>query len=296
MEHSSNPTAMAGVKVSERDSQSVISRVSNEKLNELFKNCEAMITGKGKVKYLVALFFIIGLTWVGYGAYKHWFVDYEFANDLFSSQYHILPFIIQTIYEFIVFGLIFPFIGFKFVTILHSMRYICIELTKVEALKIRPLSPDKAGGLGTLGTYSLKMILVLLPLVIPLLLYPIFAELNELLSAGIILFIPALCFAFLYPLSGAHTAMSNYKKQELNLLSREFNKVYDEFIRDIRDNQVRDIPADFTIMENFEKLYQKAERMPVWPFNLEILSKLGAVIAAVGIPILVQVIRILMGL
>jgi hypothetical protein len=165
----------------------------------------------------------------------------------------------------------------------------------LESLKIRPLSPDKAGGLGNLGAYSLKMILVLLPLVVPLLLYPIFAELNEILSAGIILFIPALFFAFLYPLSGAHTAMSKYKKQELSLLSREFNKVYDEFTRDIRDNRMLDIPDDFRFMENFEKLYQKAERMPVWPFNMEILSKLGAVIAAVGIPILVQVIRILIG-
>lgn len=82
--------------------------------------------------------------------------------------------------------------------------------------------------------------------------------------------------------------MNKYKKQELSILSREFNRVYDEFIRDIRSKQLKEIPDDFELMDKLDQLYQKAESMPVWPFNLEILYKLGSVMVIVAIPILLQ--------
>ena len=249
-----------------------------------------MITGKGNTKYILGIFLIIGLAWAGYSAIIHWNVSYPYMSDFWSSQSNVPAFIVRTIYEFIIFGFIFPFIAFKYVMILHSIRYMCVELNKRDALKIRPLSPDKAGGLGALGAFNFKMVLVILPMIIPLVLYPIFGGLNELFSAGIIIYIPALCFAFFYPLSGAHNAMSKFKKQELSILSWEFNRVYDEFVRDIRSKQLKDIPDDFELMEKLDHLYQKAESMPVWPFNLAIFYKLGSVIVIVAIPILYEVI------
>jgi len=126
-------------------------------------------------------------------------------------------------------------------------------------------------------------------------LYPIFGELNELFSAGMLLYVPALCFAFLYPLGGAHDAMSRFKKQELSILSREFNRIHDEVVGDIRSKKLKQIPDDFALMEKLDQLHRKAETMPVWPFNLGTLSRLGAVIVAVGIPLVFEVIRVLSG-
>lgn len=183
----------------EVDTTSFTPLIPTEELNQLLKKCEGMITGKGNAKYILAIFLIIGLAWAGYGTYVHWFIKYNWMTDLFSSQHHVPAFIVRTIYEFIIFGFIFPFIAFKYVMILHSIRYMCVELNKRDALKIRPLSPDKAGGLGALGAFGFKMVVVLLPMIIPLLLYPIFGEMNALFSAGIIIYIPALIFAFFIP-------------------------------------------------------------------------------------------------
>jgi hypothetical protein len=294
MEYPSRTTVSNNNKAINKDATALNPLISTEGLNQLLKNCEGMIKGKGNAKYILAIFFVIGLAWAVYGATVHWNVGYTYMSDLWSSQNHVPAFILRTIYEGIIFVFIFPFLAFKHVMILHSIRYVCVELNKRNALRIRPLSPDKAGGLGALGAFCLKMVFVILPMMIPLVLYPIFGELNELFSAGIILYIPALIFAFLYPLSGAHNAMTKFKRQELSALSREFNRVYDEFVRDIRDRQLKDIPDDFELMGKMDQLYQKADSMPVWPFNLEILSKLGSVLVFVAIPILFEFISSIM--
>jgi hypothetical protein len=269
--------------------------ISTKRLNQLLKNCEGMIRGKGNARYILAVCFIGGLAWVATQARIHWIIDYPYLLDLWSSQNHVWAFVVRTIYEFIVFGVIFPWFFFIYIMILHSIRYICVELNKQDALKIRPLSPDKAGGLGALGAFSFKMILVILPMVIPLVLYPVFGAPNVLLRVGLIMYIPAVCFSFLYPLSGAHNAMAKFKRQELSALSREFNRVYDEFVRDTKSKQLEDIPRDMVLMEKLDQLYQKAESMPVWPFNLATLSKLLVFTIPVGIPILIDFIKALLG-
>lgn len=292
MKYPSRRTAVSNNnKAMDEDATSLNPLISTEGLNQLLRNCEGMIRGKGKTKYILAGFFIAGLAWVAYQAHMHWNVEYSYLLDLWSSQNHVSAFVARTIYECIVFGVIFPWIGFIYLMILHSIRYLCIELDKQEALKIRPLSPDKAGGLSALAAFSLKMILVILPMIIPVILYSIFGELNPLFKAGLFIFIPAVCISFLYPLSGAHNAMVKFKRQELSVLSRKFNRVYDQFVRDIRSKQLKVVPEDMALMEKLDQLYQKAESMPVWPFNLATLSKLGGVIVGIGIPILWDLIR-----
>ncbi len=243
-------------------------------------------------------FFVIGgLAWVVLATMAHWGqvietstiseeLAYKELGNLWSSKQYPFSFWIRTFYELIVFSLIFPYLLLKFVAILHSMRSICKELTEAEAIRLRPLSPDKAGGLGTLGNYSLKMVTVLIPGLIPLIMYIFFGELNFILKSGIALYIPLVFFTFVYPLGGAHEAMNKFKKQELSVLSKKFNQVYDDFIRDIKTNQLSEIPSDFDLMEKFSQLYSQAEKMPVWPFNFEILRGFGTIVTVLLLPLI----------
>jgi hypothetical protein len=67
-------------------------------------------------------------------------------------------------------------------------------------------------------------------------------------------YIPLLIFAFFYPLSGAHTAMSNAKKETLRSLSEQFNRVYDDFMIDIKANRPGTLRADFELADKVDKL------------------------------------------
>ncbi len=229
-----------------------------------------------------------GLAWVILAAFTHWFVRYNYIDTLFSSNVYPISFVIRTIIEFIWIGFVLPHLLFKFIMVLHTMRSICHRLTKQNYLLIRPLSPDKAGGLGGLGTYSLKMVVILIPALLPLLLYIIFGELNIMLSIGIILYVPLLLFTFFYPLSSAHYAMNKFKNEELQTLAGVFNRVYDEFTKDINTKQFEDIPDDFEIMDKLSQLYEKADKMPVWPFNMETFGRFSALVATLGIPLIAQ--------
>jgi len=275
------------------DSSSPRSLISTKNFNDILKRCEARIQGRGTWRLIYILFVFGGLLWVYIASVAHWDPSTstaykEYIADSWSSKDYPFSFWIRTFYELIAFGLIFPSILLKFVAILHSMRAICKELTEAEAIRLRPLSPDRAGGLGALGNYGLKMVTVLIPLLIPLLMYIFFGQLNFILKSGIALYIPLVFFTFVYPLGGAHEAMNKFKKQELSILAKKFNQVYDDFIRDIKTNQLSEIPSDFDLMEKFDKLYSKAEKMPVWPFNFEIVSRFGALVAALGFPLTVS--------
>jgi hypothetical protein len=161
------------------------------------------------------------------------------------------------------------------------MRSICIDLTKLQVIKLRPLNPDKAGGLGVLGKYSLKMVLFLLPPLFPIMGYIFFGNVNILFVVGLTLYIPFLILAFFFPLSGAHGAMKNFKDQELRMLSEEFNSIYDKFIKNIRDDNLPEIIEEFELMDKLGDLYNKANKMPVWPFDTNTLTKFGSILAAI---------------
>lgn len=266
------------------------STLSKQKFNKMLKRYEAKIMGKDHWLYLRILCIMIGLIWALVAAIAHFHIEgLPVIYQLVWSDHRFMAnYILRTIYEFCVFGFVLPYFGFKFIAILHTLRGICKDLNKEGILRIRPLNPDRAGGLGTLGYYSLRLVIVIVPFLLPIILYTVFLKMSLALGGGLLLYIPFLFFTFIYPLSGAHDAMSKFKKQELQTLSKEFNRVYDEFVLNIKDHQLSEIPSPFELMEKLDHLYTKAEKMPVWPFNFEILSRFGALVATVGIPWLYQ--------
>lgn len=254
--------------------------ISEEKFNDMLKSAEDKIVGNGKMKYLKIAFFIGGVLWVAVAAKSHWFAIDTYGRDIWSSQTFRISFFIRTLFELVMFGYLFPLIIYKYLMILHTIRSICRQLTEEKVLKLRPLNPDKAGGLGFIGKYSFNMTSFLLPMLIPIIFYMYLHDVNIILSIGLTLYIPILVFAFFYPLSGAHEVMKDFKNRELNLLTMEFNNVYDHLVNDIMLFKASDLPTEYEILDKIESLYNKADKMPVWPFDTKTLTKFISIISA----------------
>ena len=252
--------------------------LSKTGFEDILRKYEAIILGKS-TKWFKNIAVLGGFCWVILGAKSHWFAFSTYSMDIWSSQNYLYSFIVRTIYEGIVFGILFPLTLFKFIMILYTMRSICRTLIENKAIRLRALNPDKAGGLGRLGKYSLKLVVFLIPPLIPILTYLFMGNVTTLLIVGVSLYIPLLIFTFFFPLSGAHDAMKNYKGLALKSLSREFNRIYDGFIDHItdqtkgRDEKIKKLAADSDLMEKLDELYQKAEQMPVWPFDTNTITK-----------------------
>jgi hypothetical protein len=204
---------------------------------------------------------------------SHWYAPENIGHDAWNSRYHLGSFLVLAVHDFVVFGAIFPFLIWKYVAILHSMRSVCRDLTRRGALIVRPLSPDKAGGLGFFGKYSLTMVTLLVPPIITIMVYIYSGNLTVVLMMGISTYVLVLAFAFFYPLSGAHSAMNSIKSREARVLSLEFNQAYDSFIQKVNEKRHEELPREIELVDSLDRLYSRSEKMPVWPFDTGTLAK-----------------------
>ena len=264
--------------IEKEENSNNLTPMSCEQFETLLKEQEKWIQASESKKLKIA-FIIGGLAWVVLGAKSHWFAVDTYGMDIWSSQNNQISFYARTVYEFFVFGLLFPLTLYKYVAIITSMRNVCFKLNKDGSIRIRPLNPDKAGGLGRLGRYSFRLVVFLIPPILPILTYIYMGNVTLIFIAGVTLYLPLLVFTFFFPLSGAHGAMKEFKIQELKRLSREFNVIYDGFIDHItasdreKNEKIEKLASDSNLMEKLDELYQKAEKMPVWPFDTQTITK-----------------------
>ena len=79
--------------------------------------------------------------------------------------------------------------------------------------------------------------------------------------------------------------MSEAKKKTLRSLSGQFNRVYDDFMMDINSGRPGTLRADFDLAGKVDKMYETAQQMPVWPFNLATLGKFGTLLLTVALTV-----------
>lgn len=196
--------------------------------------------------------------------------------DVWRFSTHPINFFIFTIYQLIMGGYIIPALFWRFLAIIYSMKDSCKTLSEKNALRIIPLSPDKAGGLRPLGDLALTFHFILvLPLIhIVISVYCWGMTLGSII--GILGYTPFVIAVFFLPLSGAHNVMKNAKEKELQRISNKFNEYYFLFTE---DKNVKDLPAgddDLAILQMMDKLrtsYEVVDKMPVWPFDLSIIRR-----------------------
>lgn len=74
---------------------------------------------------------------------------------------------------------------------------------------------------------------------------------------------------------------SNKSITHENINSKSENKIYDFFINDIKNDKGKKILSEFEMLTKLDELYEKADRMPVWLFDTQTLTKFGSLLGAI---------------
>ncbi len=145
------------------------------------------------------------------------------------------------------------------------------SMKKLGNLKVIPVSPDGQGGFYVLAQFAFSIFLLCMtPL--PFILAWIFTfgmTLGLMLALPFVLFF--MVFAFFYPLWPAHSIMKSAKKDQLDHISELFEECYNTYVSlKPQDRSVSKVLANMNYMQT---LYDRARKMPVWPFNMQMLTR-----------------------
>lgn len=147
---------------------------------------------------------------------------------------------------------------------------------------IHPLHPDKAGGLSPLNKFSLRItaagifIGICCVVGIAASVYQYGLKLIRIENILIIIFyIVGLSIVFFVPLLSARKGMVKAKKRILQLISDRFNIAVSEAMAELEKDKASP-KFDVNNIEELTKLYKIADRMPVYPFNIENVLKFSS--------------------
>jgi hypothetical protein len=151
---------------------------------------------------------------------------------------------------------------------------------------VRPLYPDKAGGLAPLGNFTLMLSYIIALLGIILVAtamtrsYVVRGTLQfrwtpELL-AGLAAYALAAPVAFFGPLSVAHNTMKKAKHKQLLNISSQFDKLYQQVQQDL-ESDPKKLKGHSEIITELQNFYDMTNKFPVWPFNLQNITRFVSV-------------------
>jgi hypothetical protein len=159
-------------------------------------------------------------------------------------------------------------------------------------LEIRPLDPDKAGGLKPLANLTFQI--AMFPLIgIVGLMYSIFIVGHSIFKPSqylmLITLITAMFGLFLYPLAQAHSKMDEKKREILRELADEHDRVFNLIKEELPKEKPVITEKWFAELDGLAKLYDRADRMPVWPFDIKIIGQFGISVLVPVILVLIQI-------
>jgi hypothetical protein len=153
-------------------------------------------------------------------------------------------------------------------------------------IEIAPPHPDGAGGLRFVGDYVLTFGLLAMIVSLNFGMTLLRGHTNPAVVtteyyAELIFYIMVVPPLFFLPLWNVHVRMEAAKKRLLAEIAEQFDQEYRALFDNLRRNVLD--PESVVRLEAVQKIYHIAHAAPDWPFNLVIVSQLGA---AVFLPIL----------
>lgn len=160
---------------------------------------------------------------------------------------------------------------------------------------VRPLHPDKCGGLRSINDYALLLtyLIAVCGFGLVLLIYNSI-QISRLpqdlqLFVGLGLYVVLAPLTFFGTLGTAHGAMKKVKVSQLQSLSNRFDEDY-KFIQENLDRRPEEIRDRLERLQQIHSVYQITESFPVWPFDSRSIRRFtGAVFS----PLFVSIITIL---
>jgi len=179
------------------------------------------------------------------------------------------------VHLFIIIGFVLPTIIIRFFNLVRFQIQLTKTLVKLNMLSIKPLSPDGAGGLKSLGKLSLSYTYMLIPFILTLgVQYLTWDYLTPGFYLGLLGFLPLSVFVFFFPLSVVHQAMDETKRNIMKKLSNKYDHLNNGLLEKMDDNDwEKELISKNKTLEIIDNMYKVAEKMPVWPFNTAILVR-----------------------
>lgn len=137
------------------------------------------------------------------------------------------------------------------------------KLRKKFNVRVKPMHPDKCGGLKSLGDLCIRFDYIFLVGVAGSVLNLFFSEGTEfeIYFATFLIYGFFVTFLFLYPLWPVHTMMKTQKYDLLTVLNEKLDPIYQEIAGKA------DISAEIEEIQKMDVIYGRVSRMPVWPFD-----------------------------
>lgn len=214
----------------------------------------------------------------------------NYGHDIWHSANHPLGFAVLKLFNFFYATLFLSIFAYKFSASLFGFSWLFRQISKKDAFLIKPLSPDNSAGLKVLSKLSVYFMYMVLPFFL-IFITLILRGSKFLISQQIafLVLIILLFVTFFLPLGAVHAAMKRAKTRELEWLAQHFsylNKTVKEKMEGKNYNE--EFISDINSLEKIDFLYNKTEKMPVWPFNF---SHLGKFLVAALVPIFVFIIQ-----
>jgi hypothetical protein len=199
-------------------------------------------------------------------------------------------------------GLYFVLLGLSYCVL---TIYWLSQLFNSFQMDVRPLHPDRAGGLSPLGNFALSLSYVIAFVGVILVVTPItrnyvvagtwrFRWTTELL-VGLALYALLAPVVFFAPLSVAHRAMKEAKDKLILQIARQFDQEYRK-VRGALNGDVSKLEESSKVLKELQSLHDMTSKFPVWPFNVSSMTRFGTsyvapVILAVAVDLISRLLQ-----
>lgn len=239
-------------------------------------------------RFQVPLLVPIAAAWASFACFAEYYI---FFRPLTSSWLQIHP-------EFFWFRLPLEFIfNFMLAMGFYDTLMLLMEIRKLfreNPVRVQPLHPDRAGGLGAVGRftsnigYAVGAIGLFLTVVLfqrppgTALLY------NIMLGLMFAVYFSMAPISFYFPLWSAHDAMLSVRDTFLRNISSEFDAVHTR----LQSMRSKDAEKNEPLLKRLRQLAEERElieRYPVWPFDASSLRKFFGLALSPLVPILTSI-------
>lgn len=233
-----------------------------------------------RIPWIISIF---GFLFLVMGTLQHWNSVDTYGFDIWASQNYLLGFMARLLYEAILYLIFFPMMFYWLFCSIYLKHQTLIQLEQKRGFRFIRFSHDEAGGMGEFGSQSLRNVVVMLPLLLPIIAYIIFYPVTPILIIGLSGFLIGLPILFLWPLLGARRSMIRMKELEIQTLATHFERSYFQHKRAVQES-----PEDLELhgltgeaLQRSEQIYQEMSNLPTWPFSRTLLTKFASIITTV---------------
>lgn len=236
---------------------------------------------RGKARTIVRFFFVMGILLVVFNAVSNTWPDAIYGKEnryKWDGVSHLGTYVLNRVFIAFAWGYLLPVWTSSLYMLFSGMRRTNRAILDSGYLKVSPFAQDGVGGMKTAGTAALwfgYMVLVASLMIFT----PVFRKLSLHFGHYVMLVLlgPVAAFLAVAPVFSLHKGM---KKKKADMLSPVASAMEDLLTRS--DSLLQPPDSDPEKKERTlrslyvtQTLYERISKMPTWPFNSALLSRLA---------------------